>query len=424
MARLLRRLDAASDGSPRSTVAASVGEPVREAVGTLLTRVRVTAGETDAAPEVVKHRAPGLIQRITGSSTDSAFVNLHAAEVLLVDLYEDEDIRARAPDVLARLRSCLPDSDRRCVMAHALFDGSDDGPQQAATRRCLCLPSLLAGPNLKSTGENCSDRVDGAVQAARRAEFRRTMQLSYDAADERYAGLRSFRNVLAVSSLALTSLVAVLCLIGFFAPEAISMCFDAPTSTMAPAPDADQRMLSVRTAQAAAELKDLLQQLASAGPGETASSHVCPSSPGLSEPGRFDLPIVALMGLLGGALSASIAVQRMRGTSTQYSIPLALTILKLPAGALTAIIGLILVRGAFIPGLSNLDSHGQILAWAVLLGFAQHLVTRSMDQKAKDVLDSIPTKEGPTTTEATVELTTKSIPVVVSDGWPAPARAR
>ena len=82
------------------------------------------------------------------------------------------------------------------------------------------------------------------------------------------------------------------------------------------------------------------------------------------------------------------------------------------------------MRGAFIPGLSNLDSHGQILAWAVLLGFAQHLVTRSMDQKAKDVLDSIPTKEGPTTTEATVELTTKSIPVVVSDGWPAPARAR
>jgi len=238
------------------------------------------------------------------------------------------------------------------------------------------------------------------------------MQLSYDAADERYAGLRSFRNVLAVSSIVLTTLVLMLCLIGFFAPEAVSMCFDPPTSAIPTSPDANQQTLAKQTAQVAAELSGRLQQLAATGPGEMASSHVCPSSPGLSEPAPFDVSIVALMGLLGGALSASIAVQRMRGTSTQYSVPLALTLLKLPAGALTAIIGLILVRGAFIPGLSNLDSHGQILAWAVLLGFAQHLVTRAIDQKATNVLDSIPTKEGSSTTETTVETMTSSVQVV------------
>jgi hypothetical protein len=40
--------------------------------------------------------------------------------------------------------------------------------------------------------------------------------------------------------------------------------------------------------------------------------------------------------------------------------------LKLPAGALTAIAGLILILGDFIPGLSELDNQGQILAYAIV----------------------------------------------------------
>jgi len=102
--------------------------------------------------------------------------------------------------------------------------------------------------------------------------------------------------------------------------------------------------------------------------------------------------IVAVMGLLGGALSAAFTIQRLRGTSTPYGIPVALAIHKLPAGALTAIVGLILIHGDFVPGLSELDSQGQILAYAILFGFAQHLATRYIDQKAEDVLKSVPSK--------------------------------
>ncbi|MEU0169630.1 hypothetical protein ABZ214_29990 [Streptomyces iakyrus] len=52
-------------------------------------------------------------------------------------------------------------------------------------------------------------------------------------------------------------------------------------------------------------------------------------------------------------------------------LPLASAVLKLPTGALSAFLGLLLIRGAFVPGLSDLDSRAQVLAWAAASGAAQ-----------------------------------------------------
>ena len=68
---------------------------------------------------------------------------------------------------------------------------------------------------------------------------------------------------------------------------------------------------------------------------------------------------------------------------------MALVALKLPTGALTALLGLLLINGGFIPGLSALDSSGQILASALVFGAAQQLVTGLVDKKAQSVLDSV-----------------------------------
>ena len=98
-----------------------------------------------------------------------------------------------------------------------------------------------------------------------------------------------------------------------------------------------------------------------------------------------------------------------------FFVPVALAILKLPAGALTAITGLVLLYGKFIPGLSELDSQGQILAYAVVLGIAQHLVTRFVDQKAEAVLRSVPSKErSPTNAQPTAEATQPSTPTTTT----------
>jgi hypothetical protein len=49
-------------------------------------------------------------------------------------------------------------------------------------------------------------------------------------------------------------------------------------------------------------------------------------------------------------------------------------------------LGLLLMRGEFIPGLTSLDSSGQILAWAIIFGYAQQLLTGFIDRQAQDVL--------------------------------------
>jgi hypothetical protein len=110
-------------------------------------------------------------------------------------------------------------------------------------------------------------------------------------------------------------------------------------------------------------------------------------------PSSGDIFLVELLGLLGGALSAMLAIRSMRGTSTPYGVPVALALLKLPAGALVSLSALLLLGGDFFPGLSGLDSPQQIVAYALVLGYAQQLVTRLVDRQANNVLDRVPSAE-------------------------------
>jgi hypothetical protein len=63
--------------------------------------------------------------------------------------------------------------------------------------------------------------------------------------------------------------------------------------------------------------------------------------------------------------------------------------LKLPTGALTAVLGLLLMRGGFVPGLTALDTTPQILAWAVVFGASQQLFTGMVDRQGKSVLEDV-----------------------------------
>jgi hypothetical protein len=100
----------------------------------------------------------------------------------------------------------------------------------------------------------------------------------------------------------------------------------------------------------------------------------------------WDIALVEFVGLLGATVAATVALRRSRGTTDPYSLPAALAMLKVFIGALTAFLGLELVRAEFIPGLTALDSSAQIIAWAVVLGYAQQLFTRAIDQQAQTLL--------------------------------------
>jgi len=63
---------------------------------------------------------------------------------------------------------------------------------------------------------------------------------------------------------------------------------------------------------------------------------------------------------------------------------------------LTAILALVAIQGKFVPGLSVLDSQGQILANALIFGVAQQAFSRLLDRQAQTILEGLP---GGTATE-------------------------
>jgi hypothetical protein len=102
----------------------------------------------------------------------------------------------------------------------------------------------------------------------------------------------------------------------------------------------------------------------------------------------WDYGLVVLMGIMGAALGATITLRNMRGITEPYGVPLGLVVLKLPSGGLSAVTGLLLLRGQFVPGLVALDSPAQILAYAILFGYGQQLATRFVDQQGQALLDA------------------------------------
>jgi hypothetical protein len=100
-----------------------------------------------------------------------------------------------------------------------------------------------------------------------------------------------------------------------------------------------------------------------------------------------------VVGLFGGCLSALVFIRRLYGNATPYNVAIPLAVLKIPAGAAVSVGGMILVAGDFVPGFSAIDKPGQIIAYALIFGFAQQLFTQMLDRRAMQLISSIPSKE-------------------------------
>ncbi|MFD4034226.1 hypothetical protein ACFWVP_27895 [Streptomyces sp. NPDC058637] len=216
------------------------------------------------------------------------------------------------------------------VLAIARQHLGDDDPRRAK------LEARLRG-NDHSLTEEMRELAVTTLLAAQMAE------------EKERARARSFRNILLASVVATAVIAGVFILWGFLSPSSIvsNICFT-------PDPDTNEK--------------------------------VCPI--GDSETGQ-DMLIVMAFGSAAAAFAAAVSLKKIQGTSTPYAVPLMLVLLRIPVGALAALMGLALIHGGFIPGLSNLDSGPQIIAWAILFGILQESVTRLVDRQGKDVLDNV-----------------------------------
>ncbi len=180
-----------------------------------------------------------------------------------------------------------------------------------------------------------------------REQLRRLTDTGYDHSDQLHARLRSFRNIVFQAGAVITLFMVAFIAIVAVNPSWVPLCFTTARDTT-----------------------------------------VCPT--GTGSPSSPDIIIVALLGLLGGVLAGAVSINKLKGTATPYDVPTALALLKAPFGAMTAVGAVIFIRGGFVPGLSDLDSQVQILAYAFVFGYAQQLLTGLIDKQAQTVLDAVP----------------------------------
>jgi hypothetical protein len=210
------------------------------------------------------------------------------------------------------------------------------------------------------------DAIFGSVRAAS-SEARREV-----------VRLRSFRNVLLVAALVLTVATGGVLALGLTRPEIVPLCFTPDTTVACPT---HHEVVETSTDPRADQ-------------GGGAAPATVPDQARVDREARdtadsWDVPLVLLFGFLGAALASTMSLREIWGTSTPYSLPIALAVLKLPSGALTAFLGLTLMRGEFVPGLSALDNSAQIVAWAAIFGYSQQVFTRFVDRRAQDVLNKV-----------------------------------
>ncbi|MET8140123.1 hypothetical protein ABZU32_07430 [Sphaerisporangium sp. NPDC005288] len=202
----------------------------------------------------------------------------------------------------------------------------------------------------------------GDIGESDRSLLQAVLRAAYGMASIESGRVRSFRNLLLGGVATLTLIVAGLVAVGAIWPAAIPMCGNGT----------------------------LLASL-----GQNMSSGGCPA--GAGAPTHGDVPLVALVGMLGAALATATSLSTRSELSTRYSLAVAQNLLKVPAGVATAIVGLLILNSGFVPGFGGLSSQTSILVWAMVFGYAQQLVTRFVDQRANTLLTAASPSAGTNT---------------------------
>jgi hypothetical protein len=315
-----------------ATVMALAGRTADAATGQAATAIEEFL---TTARKAIRSRGLGVrgpFDRWRGTSIELAYRNLHAARVVLVDLLPGPECDALVPSVVARAEECLP----------------------AGELRRLRLDDLA-----QAHGEH------------RRAVLKYAMRAGLEASDQLYTRIRGFRNILLSAAALIALFIGGLVLIVSRSPSSMPLCFEPSITEVQSTAGGITRTVC---------------------PGGADREPLGPAAD-RQRPEPGDVRIVAGLGLLGGALAAAFAIRKIKGTSTPYDVPIAIALLKVPSGALTAVAGILLLGGGFVPGLSELDSQRQILAYALVFGYAQQLATRFIDDRAHTILNSVPSKE-------------------------------
>lgn len=311
------------------------------AIDAHLTAVRTTAADTG------KGRIKRLWRGVTGASFERTLANLDAAEVHLLRAAPSCALIPALPSVLAHVNRYLPKHDPRRQALDRIAGHHGE--------RLLNEPKALMGHARRDALWHAQRELVLSAQHAANSQRRRDL-----------IRLRTFRNLL-LGGIAVFAVIGIwLGMLGSISPTTIPLCFT---------PEAEGRVTVV-----CPRAETPLGPVSADGDLDPAIARTATGG---------DVWLVELIGALGAALAGAAALRNLGSNSTPYAVPVTLAFFKLPTGAVTAVVGLLLMRADFVPGLSALDSSAQILGWAVVFGIAQQLVTQFADSQAAGLLENV-----------------------------------
>lgn len=104
-----------------------------------------------------------------------------------------------------------------------------------------------------------------------------------------------------------------------------------------------------------------------------------------SQPSGADVALVAAMGALGGLLAIAFSFSESDVAPTRYDPKTWQAFLKPVTGAAVAIIAVLFLQAGFFLKPSS-ETQSMFLAYAVLFGFSQQLLTRFVDKQADSLI--------------------------------------
>lgn len=267
-----------------------------------------------------------------GAAMESAQSSVDAAEEMLLLRSPQPYLRGQLPRIHSDVRKYLDPPDPRRVVVERIAQEKPESLAEEGVREAI---------------------VDAASAAHRQARMR-------------FARARSFKKTVVATTVVLFLLAVLVAVLGWLVPGNLALCFYP------------QELEKVVCAT---------NEVAFVPGNGTTGTDIDDAIRAAARP--YDVLLIELLGLVAGAVWGASSLRKLKGTSTPFSLPIALALVKLPTGALTAFLGLLLMRGQFVPGLSALDSSAQILGWAVIFGASQQLFTGLVDKQASSVLDKV-----------------------------------
>ncbi|MET9507031.1 hypothetical protein ABZX62_00920 [Streptomyces flavidovirens] len=278
-------------------------------------------------------RSSGVLERI--------WANMRVADVNLLALSSDDELKARCAHVLSMVQRHI----------------SKASPQRIEVEKTI---------------ERIRGR-EGPISKEERNVLIGALGISYSSLDAKYRRVRVLGGVLWMATCFSLLGAGALAVWGAFDEQTLSLCFEQRSDAIGNR-EVEDKIVCPTGEHAVDDKKPFVDDYAD----------------------RLDVLSVEIAGLVGAALTTVASLRGIHDDhSAPYQLSLAAATLKFPMGAISAFVGILFIRGAFLPGLSALDTSTQIIAWAVLFGAAQHLVTHLVDRRAEAALSGVGKPPGP-----------------------------